>query len=216
MSKALYYASTAFSHSLPACLLLFSFTCVPSFHLYSILLIISRLILWCQMCFNMPVLLSVTHSLPASYWFHSHVFHRSIFIPLLMYLYSYCYSYLSDRRGYWRGFYFPATAHLCDAFFSQQFLLSKHCHPWVFSWGLLFFGETDWKTRLREGLLFTSDNLATGVASIFIDRRGHWMGFYTATGVATGGASIFRLTLPQFIFLATISFLSTVPFMGNH
>ena len=36
MSNVLYYASTAISRSLPACLLLISFTCVPSFHFYSI------------------------------------------------------------------------------------------------------------------------------------------------------------------------------------
>ena len=59
--KALYYAITAFSHSFPACLLLFSFTCVLPFHslkyfatppwfsnapYYASTAFISRLILW--------------------------------------------------------------------------------------------------------------------------------------------------------------------------
>ena len=114
------------THSLPPSLLLFSFTCVLTFHSLKY--------------FATPPWFS---NAP---YYASTAFSRSLSACLLLFSFTCVPSfhfYFSDRRGHWRGFYFPATAHLRDSFFSRLLLLSKHCHPWVLSLGLIFFGDTD-------------------------------------------------------------------------
>ena len=109
---------------------------------------------------------SVSHSLPASDCFHSPVFHPSLGTQWRASIFWRFYrdtATLALRASIFQQFY-PDTATLGYSVGGFYFpaILSRHCHPWVLSGGLLFSGDfIETLPPLHWGLLFSSDFIQT-------------------------------------------------------
>ena len=109
---------------------------------------------------------SVSHSLPASDCFHSPVFHPSLGTQWRASIFWRFYrdtATLALRASIFQQFYSdPATLGYSVEGFHFPAILSRHCHPWVLSGGLLFSGDfIETLPPLHWGLLFSSDFIQT-------------------------------------------------------